>query len=363
MIRLITTVVIALIIVSGGLAVYRDAGGGLDGVLGGLVRTRSTPTATATPDLCPPALKPCAGPGVDVPNGAAGPATPTPLSVPAVSTSAPAPAQGTMTLAEGQAVVAQQGYTTLQPYAGPCSTASPCADAGSKLVATAWCSTCPLHVIIGVSTPSADGYNRRAFFFTDRYLGTDAATPSSDLSFDTRDLDTVTLFYGHYVAPDRGVTVKVRFRWDGTRLVALDPIPDHRQSWAPPASAPAPAANGPSTADCAWAVATLREDAQLDLYGIQNYPGTRDWYTETAAWWDQIGGWLSASCAPPWPPAQCSTANDHLTQARNLHVQAAPNMVPGPGVSPQQAAINANFNQTWIDNYTKLLAVVGALCA
>ena len=88
-----------------------------------------------------------------------------------------------------------------------------------------------LHVIIASVTGSADGYTRRAFFFVHgRYIGTDLADPSAIVRIVWRDDTTVALGYSIYKPDDAmccplGGEVTVRYRWTGTHLVAVDPIP------------------------------------------------------------------------------------------------------------------------------------------
>jgi LppP/LprE lipoprotein len=94
-----------------------------------------------------------------------------------------------------------------------------------------WDPTFKLNVLIGRSAQSGDGYNVRAFFFLGRrYLGTDASAPSASLQEMWRDDKTIALLYILYRANDpnccpTGGGKIVRFRWNGSRLVALDRIP------------------------------------------------------------------------------------------------------------------------------------------
>ena len=88
-----------------------------------------------------------------------------------------------------------------------------------------------IRVLVGVATNSADGSNQRAFFFAgDRYIGTDARDASATVEFVRQVGNVVTLRYFLYrpadsmCCPSAG-TVDVRYRWDGTRLIPLDPIP------------------------------------------------------------------------------------------------------------------------------------------
>jgi hypothetical protein len=71
-----------------------------------------------------------------------------------------------------------------------------------------------------------------AFFFVDGdYIGNDTTDPSAKLRVAHQGDLTVTLAYGIYAPGDApakptGTPVKVRFRWDGTRLSPVDAIPD-----------------------------------------------------------------------------------------------------------------------------------------
>ena len=94
-----------------------------------------------------------------------------------------------------------------------------------------WDNFFKLNVLIGTYARSADGYNKRAFFFFGRrYLGTDAAAPSAQVEEVWRDDSTIALLYILYrqndplCCPTAGGAI-VRFRWSGSRLVALDRIP------------------------------------------------------------------------------------------------------------------------------------------
>jgi LppP/LprE lipoprotein len=97
--------------------------------------------------------------------------------------------------------------------------------------ASTWVSSFKLDVLIGRAAKSADGYNQRAFFFNGgRYLGTDATAPSARMQEVWRDDRTIAILYILYrsndplCCPTAGGAI-VRFRWSGSRLVALDPIP------------------------------------------------------------------------------------------------------------------------------------------
>jgi hypothetical protein len=69
-----------------------------------------------------------------------------------------------------------------------------------------------------------------AFFDRGRYLGSDSKQESIDAQIASSGVETVTVSYRMYSANDplccpTGGLTKVRFRLDGQRLVALDPIP------------------------------------------------------------------------------------------------------------------------------------------
>jgi LppP/LprE lipoprotein len=94
-----------------------------------------------------------------------------------------------------------------------------------------WEPSVPLNALIGTFAKSADGYNKRAFFFyRGRYLGTDSSAPSAQISELWSDDRTIALLYVLYRGSDplccpTGGGKIVRFRWNGRRLVALDRIP------------------------------------------------------------------------------------------------------------------------------------------
>jgi hypothetical protein len=87
------------------------------------------------------------------------------------------------------------------------------------------------NVLIGTYRQSADGYNKRAFFFLgDRYLGADARRPSAQVREVWRDDRTIALLYVLYrrsdalCCPTAGGAI-VRFDLRGLRAVARDRIP------------------------------------------------------------------------------------------------------------------------------------------
>jgi hypothetical protein len=91
-----------------------------------------------------------------------------------------------------------------------------------------------LRVLVGTRKDSGDGYAKRAFFFVGgRYLGTDTSDESAGIRVDGSDDTTVTLAYALYGPNDAlccpGGTARVRYEWNGSRLVPLDPIPSRSQ--------------------------------------------------------------------------------------------------------------------------------------
>jgi len=89
------------------------------------------------------------------------------------------------------------------------------------------------NVLIGMCSGSADGHCMAAFFFYDgKYIGSDIPDigASSDIEESWRDDDTITINYFLY-KPDDGLccptggAATVRFQWNGTKVINLDPIP------------------------------------------------------------------------------------------------------------------------------------------
>jgi hypothetical protein len=93
-----------------------------------------------------------------------------------------------------------------------------------------------LRVLIGTGAHSGDGYDKRAFFFIDgRYIGTDASSPSAQLSVVSQGDTEVTLAYSLYRSHDplccpSGGQAKVTFQLNDGKLVPLDPIPPAESS-------------------------------------------------------------------------------------------------------------------------------------
>jgi serine/threonine protein kinase len=89
----------------------------------------------------------------------------------------------------------------------------------------------PLAVLIGVCTPSADGYCQHAFFFVNnRYIGTDTGHDDITVSVSWQNSNTVALSYPIYNTSDpmccpTGGSRLVRFYWNGSALKPLDPLP------------------------------------------------------------------------------------------------------------------------------------------
>ena len=89
----------------------------------------------------------------------------------------------------------------------------------------------PFNVLVGMCTGSADGYCNKAFFFyKGKYVGTDTEEPSIDVGLKWAGGDTIALEYILYRKDDSlccstAGAALVRFKWDGAKLKALDPIP------------------------------------------------------------------------------------------------------------------------------------------
>jgi hypothetical protein len=87
-----------------------------------------------------------------------------------------------------------------------------------------------LRVLVGTKKDSGDGYAKRAFFFVgDRYIGTDTSDDSAAIRVDSQSDTTITLAYPLYGKDDPlccpGGEATVRYQWNGSKLVPLDPIP------------------------------------------------------------------------------------------------------------------------------------------
>jgi hypothetical protein len=131
-----------------------------------------------------------------------------------VSSSTTAAGGQIVTLSQAEAVVQAQGYTPVN--------------------SDGFTNDNRLKVILATATGSADGYQQLAFFFADgRYLGNDSKDPSAGISLSDQTNDTVTLQYAVYAPGDplsapSQPSQTARFRYDGSRLTTLDPLPAHR---------------------------------------------------------------------------------------------------------------------------------------
>ena len=156
--------------------------------------------------------------------------TPETISVPKPAQSQTAPTQSTST----QTTPAQTTRTqATQPEA---------ADARGRALAkvsalgyvpddpSQWNETQTLRVLVGTRKGSGDGYAKRAFFFVGgRYIGTDTSGDSAGIRVDGQSDTTITLAYALYGPHDAlccpGGTATVRYKWNGSKLEPLDPIP------------------------------------------------------------------------------------------------------------------------------------------
>lgn len=87
-----------------------------------------------------------------------------------------------------------------------------------------------LRVLIGTRTGAAAGTERAFFFLGDRYLGTDAATPSGSISVVSQSDTEVTLAYALYRPHDpvccaSGGRAVVHFQLDNGALTPLQTLP------------------------------------------------------------------------------------------------------------------------------------------
>jgi hypothetical protein len=92
----------------------------------------------------------------------------------------------------------------------------------------------PLNVLTATCTGSATGYCQNAFFFVNNsYIGTDTSSPDIGVSIASwQNGTTVALNYPLYEPSDAnccptGGTRTVRFNWNGSRLLPLDPLPNN----------------------------------------------------------------------------------------------------------------------------------------
>jgi hypothetical protein len=83
-----------------------------------------------------------------------------------------------------------------------------------------------------------------AFFFAGGvYLGTDTKDPSAQVRFVSRTADTVTLAYSLFRFGDpaccpTGGSASVRYRWDGSAVTPLDPMPPETATASAPGREP-----------------------------------------------------------------------------------------------------------------------------
>ncbi len=163
-----------------------------------------TPSVTSTPST-PPPTTPSTSP----------PTTP-PTTTPPTTTPPTTPPPVAANLGQAENSVLAAGYT-------------PSSDASAS-----WDPQAPINVILATLTGSADGYNNWAFFFVgNRYIGHDTKDPSLTIAVTgRRTTDTITLAYTIYAPSDpnccpTGGTQSVRYQWNGSQLIPLDPIPSN----------------------------------------------------------------------------------------------------------------------------------------
>jgi hypothetical protein len=147
----------------------------------------------------------------------AGPLSPAARPTP---TARPAPVPGPPSLAQAEAAVRAHGYT--------------------PVVTDGYERTRTLSVIIGTWAASADGHPQQAFLFhLGRYVGPDTAVPSAGERWIWSTDDVVAIGYELYrpddplCCPTAGAAT-VRYRWTGSKVVAMDPVPS--PDWSAPRS-------------------------------------------------------------------------------------------------------------------------------
>jgi hypothetical protein len=124
----------------------------------------------------------------------------------------PEPSNGG-TLASAEAVLAKNGYVADDP--------------------SQYQTDQTLRVLIATRKDSGDGYAKKAFFFVGgRYIGTDTSNDSAGIRVDDQSDKLITLEYALYGKNDAlccpSGSASVRYQWNGSRLVPLDPIPKDR---------------------------------------------------------------------------------------------------------------------------------------
>jgi len=133
-------------------------------------------------------------------------------TTPTATTPEPAPSSGG-SLATAEQAVSKAGYVTDNPsqYHGDQT----------------------LRVLVGTRKDSGDGYAKKAFFFVNgRYIGTDTSNDSAGIRVGSQGDRQITLEYAIYGKNDAlccpSSSATVRYSWNGSRLVPLDPIPSGR---------------------------------------------------------------------------------------------------------------------------------------
>ncbi|WP_026311067.1 LppP/LprE family lipoprotein [Parafrankia elaeagni] len=172
--------------------------------------------AFATPSASVPGTSAPTPPGTAPPSST--PPGSTPPGTPGAGSAAAVPGGG-LTAAQAASLVRGQGYTPLGVSGYEPGFA--------------------LSVIVGRLSTSVDGHPQQAFFFhRGRYVGT-GTTPSAGVRWVWSTSDVVALQYDLYrpgdpmCCPSAGAAA-VRFGWDGSGVVPLDPIPS--SDWSAPLS-------------------------------------------------------------------------------------------------------------------------------
>jgi hypothetical protein len=135
--------------------------------------------------------------------------------------------------------------TTRQPvHTGPISLAAASqivkSEGFNEVLSNGFDPSQPVQVLIGASETGGSGVPEQAFFFANgHWVGNDTPDASARVEFVSQQGDTISLRYVIYTPSDphccpSGGEQVVRFHWDGSKLVPLDPVPTSEERYASP---------------------------------------------------------------------------------------------------------------------------------